>query len=52
VQGQRPFTLTGGESKTLDLPYEKRWWEIDRQSEFVTGVNGNTLTVTDPGGEI
>jgi hypothetical protein len=52
VQDQSPFTLASGESKTLDLPYEKRWWEINLQAEFVTEINGNTLTVTEPGGDI
>jgi hypothetical protein len=50
VQDQSPFTLTGGTSKTLDLSFATRWWEID--AALVTEVNGNTLTVIGGGGEI
>jgi hypothetical protein len=48
VQDQSPFALAPGTTKTLDLPYEKRWWEID-PAELATEANGNTLTVSSGG---
>jgi hypothetical protein len=51
VQDQSPFTLAPGTTETLGLPYATRWWEID-PPELYTEVDGNTLTVTDPGGSI
>jgi hypothetical protein len=51
VQDQSPFTLESGTTKTLDLPYEKRWWEID-PVELYTEVDGNTITVSGGGGNI
>jgi hypothetical protein len=51
VQDQSPFTLVGGESKTLDLPYATRWWEID-PADLYAEVDGNTITVIGGGGSI
>jgi hypothetical protein len=49
VQGQDPFTLPPGASKTLDIPFSTRWWEIS-PPELAAEASGNTLTVTDGGG--
>jgi hypothetical protein len=51
VQDQSPFALESGESKTLDLPYEWRWWEID-PADLYAEVDGSVLTVTGGGGNI
>jgi hypothetical protein len=48
VQDQSPFALAPGTSKTVDLPYAQRYWEIDAALD--TEVNGNTLTVSGGGG--
>jgi hypothetical protein len=49
VQDQNPFTLVNGESKTLDLPYATRWWEIDPPG-LATATYTGALVVTNGGG--
>jgi hypothetical protein len=49
VQDQSPFALAPGASKTLDIPYSRRYWETD-PAAVTAEVDGNVLTVTDGGG--